>query len=51
MSLMTPTMPAKSLGTLAMAYATSELHNPLARKTILCKEDTNNSASRSNTYL
>ena len=45
------TMPTKSLGTLAMINAIGELQNPLLRKTMLCKRDMNNSASRSNAFL
>ena len=45
------TMPAKSLGALAMIYAIGELQNPLPRKTMLCKGDMNNSASRSDAFL
>ena len=37
-------MSAKSLGTLAMIYATDELQNPLPHKTILYKGDMNNPA-------
>ena len=44
-------MPANSLGTLAMVYAIGELQNPLPRKTMLCKGDMNNSASRSDAFL
>ena len=47
----TPTMPAKSLGTLAMNYAIVELQNPLPRKTMLGKGDMNISASTSDTFL
>ena len=36
------TMPAKSLGILAVIYATDELQNPLPRKTMLCEGDMNN---------
>ena len=36
------TMSAKSLGTLAMIYATDELQNPLPLKTMLCEGDMNN---------
>ena len=46
-----PTMPAKSLGTLAMIYAIVELQNPLPRKTMLWKGDLNISASTSDTFL
>ena len=46
-----PTMPAKSLGTLAMIYAIVELQNPLPRKTMLWKGDMNISASTSDTFL
>ena len=49
--LICPTMPAKSLGTLAMIYAIVELQNPLPRKTILWKGDMNVSASTSDTFL
>ena len=45
------TMPAKSLGTLAMIYAIVELQNPLPRKTMLWKGDMNVSASTSDTFL
>ena len=45
------TMPAKSLGTLAMIYAIVELQNPLPRKTMLWKADMNVSASTSDTFL
>ena len=44
-------MLAKSLGILAMIYATVELQNPLPRKTMLWKGDMNISASRSDTFL
>ena len=44
-------MPAKSLGTLAMIYAIVELQNPLPRKTMFWKGDTNVSASTSDTFL
>ena len=44
-------MPAKSLGTLAMIHAIGDLKNPLPRKTMLCKGDMNNSASRSEAFL
>ena len=44
-------MPAKSLGTLAMIYAIGELRNHLPRKTMLCKGDMNNSASRSGAFF
>ena len=44
-------MPAKSLRTLAMIYATVELQNPLPRKTMLWKGDVNISASTSDTFL
>ena len=39
---MLPTMSVKSLGTLAMIYATDELQNPLLLKTMLCEGDMNN---------
>ena len=45
------TMPAKSLGTLAMIYAIVELQNPLPRKTMLWKGDMNASASTSDAFL
>ena len=45
------TMPAKSLGTLAMIYAIVELQNPLPRKAMLWKGDMNVSASTSDTFL
>ena len=45
------TMPAKSLGTLAMIYAIVELQNPLSRKKILWKGDMNISASTNDTFL
>ena len=44
-------MPAKSLGTLVMAYAIFELQNSLPHKIMLCKGDINNSASRSDAFL
>ena len=47
----TGTMPAKSLGTLAMIFAIVELQNPLLRKTMLWKGDMNISASTSDTFL
>ena len=46
-----PTMPDKSLGTLAMFYAIGELQNPLPRKTMLCKGDMNNPPGRSDAFL
>ena len=45
------TMPAKSLGTLAMVYAIGKLQNPLLHETMLCKGDVNNSARRSDAFL
>ena len=45
------TMPAKSLGALAMIYAIVELQNPLPRETMLWKGDMNISASTSYTFL
>ena len=45
------TMSAKSLGTLAMIYATDELQNPLPLKTMLCEGDMNNSVRRSDVFL
>ena len=45
------TMPAKSLGTLAMIYDIDELQNPLPRKTMLCGGDMNNPACRSDAFL
>ena len=45
------TMPAESLGTLAMVFAIGELQNPLPRKTMSCKGDMNNSAGRSDAIL
>ena len=36
------TMPAKSLGTLAMIYATDELQHPLPHYTMLSEADMNN---------
>ena len=44
-------MPAKSLGTLAMIYATVELQSPLPRKIMLWKGDMNISASTSDAFL
>ena len=35
-------MSAKSLGTLAMIYATDELQNPLPLKAMSCEGDMNN---------
>ena len=46
-----PTMPTKSLGTLAMIYATDELQNPLPLKTMLCEGDMNNPVRRSDAFL
>ena len=43
-------MPAKSLGTLAMIYATGELQPPRPHKTMLCEGDMNNPAGRSNAF-
>ena len=37
----TPTMSAKSLGTLPVIYAVDEQQNPLPRKAMLCGGDTN----------
>ena len=45
------TMSAKSLGTLAMIYATGELQNPLPLKTMLCEGDMNNPVGRSDALL
>ena len=45
------TMSAKSLGALAMIYATDKLHNPLPRKTMLCEGDMNNPVGRSDVFL
>ena len=45
------TMSAKSLGTLAMIYATDELQNPLPRKTMLCEEEINNPVRRSDAFV
>ena len=45
------TMSAKSLGTLAMIYATDELQNPLHLKTMLCEGDMNNPGGRSDAFL
>ena len=44
-------MSAKSLGTLAMIYATDELQNPLPLKTMLCEGDLNNLILRSDVFL
>ena len=44
-------MSAKSLGTLAMIYATDELQNPLPLKTMLCEGDMNNPVRRSDAFL
>ena len=44
-------MSAKSLGTLAMIYATDELQNPLPLKTMLCEGDMNNLVGRSDVFL
>ena len=44
-------MSAKSLGTLAMIYATVELQNPLPLKIMLCGGDMNNPVRRSDAYL
>ena len=46
-----PTMSAKSLGTLAMIYATDKLQNPLPLKTMLCEGDMNNPVRRSDAFL
>ena len=46
-----PTMSAKSLGTLAMIYATDELQNPLPLKAMLCEGDMNNPVGRSDVFL
>ena len=46
-----PTMSAKSLGTLAMIYATDELQNPLPLKTMLCEGDMNNPVRRNDAFL
>ena len=44
--------PAKSLGTLAMIYATDELQNPPPPlKTMLCEGDMNNPVRRSDAFL
>ena len=40
-------MPAKSLGTLAMIYATDELQYPLPHYTMLSEADMNNPTGRS----
>ena len=40
-------MPAKSLGTLAMIYATDELQHPLPHHTMLSEADMNNRTGRS----
>ena len=45
------TMSAKSLGALAMVYATGELQNPLPRKTMLCEGNMNNPAGISDAFL
>ena len=45
------TMSAKSLGTLAMIYATDELQNPLPLKTMLCEGDMNNPVRRSDAFF
>ena len=45
------TMSAKSLGTLAMIYATDELQNPLPLKTMLCEGDMNNPVGKSDAFL
>ena len=42
-------MPAKSLGTPAMIYATDELQHPLPHYTILSEADMNNAIGRSDT--
>ena len=44
-------MPAHSLGTLAMNYATDELRNPFPLKTMLCEGDMNNPVRRSDAFL
>ena len=44
-------MSAKSLGTLAMIYATDELQNPLPLKTKLCEGDMNSPVGRSDVFL
>ena len=41
------TMPAKSLGTLAMIYPTDELQHPLPHYTMLSEVDMNNPTGRS----
>ena len=45
-----PTIYAKSLGTLAMIYAIEELENPLPC-TMLCEGGTNNPAGGSDAFL
>ena len=45
------TMSAKSIGTLAMIYATDEPQNPLPLKTMLCEGDMNNPVRRSDAFL
>ena len=45
------TMPAKSLGKLAMIYAIGELQNPLPHKTMLYEGGLNNPAGRSDAIL
>ena len=50
--LLQQTMPANSLGTLAMIYAIVELQNPPPpRKTMLCEGDMNNPDGRSDAFL
>ena len=44
-------MSAKSLGTLAMIYATDELQNPLPLEIMLCEGDMNNPIGRSDLFL
>ena len=44
-------MSAKSLGTLAMIYATDELQNLIPLKTKLYEEDMNNPVGRNDTFL
>ena len=48
--LSTTTMPAKSLRTLPVIYATDELQNHLPCKRILFEGDTNSTGGRSDAY-
>ena len=46
----TPTMSAKSLGTLHVIYAVDEQQNPLPHKTMLCGGDTNSTGGGNDVF-